>query len=233
MSAIVNAGAAVGYVAKPKGPRRPVNFGVVISVVFHAAVILYLLHLVRPNLNIVQEHRRQVVVELAPPPPPPPPPPPKQPPPRTPPPPHPQAPPPPQQIVTQAPVAAPDLPAVPPPPPAPPPEPAAQTPPPRVVGTSVPGAYYNQLQALIQNSVQYPRQSQRNSEEGTCKVRVTFGRDGGIADAQLVKKSGFGALDGECREVFKRLTRFPAIPAGTNPDATDFSIELPINFSLS
>ncbi|MDE0855006.1 MAG: energy transducer TonB, partial [Nevskia sp.] len=80
--------------------------------------------------------------------------------------------------------------------------------------------------------VQYPVRSQRNSEEGTCKVRVTFSREGAIEGAELVKKSGFGALDGECREVFRRIGRFPAIPAAAHPDATDFAIELPINFSL-
>jgi hypothetical protein len=47
-----------------------------------------------------------------------------------------------------------------------------------------------------------------------------------------VKKSGFGGLDGECREVFKRIGHFPVIPLNANPDATDFSIELPINFAL-
>ena len=101
-----------------------------------------------------------------------------------------------------------------------------------MLGTSVPSEYYNTLQALVQQAVQYPSKSQRNSEEGVCRVRVTFGRDGLIQDEQLVQKSGYGALDGECREVFKRIGRFPAIPANANPDATDFAIELPINFTL-
>jgi TonB family protein len=63
-------------------------------------------------------------------------------------------------------------------------------------------------------------------------VRVTFGRDGLIQGAQLVKKSGFTGLDGECREVFRRISQFPAIPANANPEATDFAIELPITFAL-
>jgi periplasmic protein TonB len=233
MSSIASPGAGVVLepAAKRKGGRPPLNIGVVFSIVFHAALILYLLNLVRPSLNILPEKHRQTIVELAPPlPPPPPPPPPKQQVPR--PHPHPLAPPPPQQIVSQAPAPPVDAPAVAPPAPAPVEPPAPPPPPAHTVGTSVPSDYYNSLQALIQRSVQYPVRSQRNSEEGTCRVRVTFGRDGSIEGAELVKKSGFGALDGECREVFKRIARFPAIPANANPDASDFAIELPINFSL-
>ncbi|MDE0856688.1 MAG: energy transducer TonB, partial [Nevskia sp.] len=131
---------------------------------------------------------------------------------------------------TNAPVTTPDLPTVPPPPavvePPPPPPPA------RVVGTTVPTAYYNSLEAIIQKSVQYPKKSLENQEEGNCMVRVTFGRDGSIENAQLVQKAGYAALDSECRNVFSRIGKFPAIPENANPDATDFAIELPINFAL-
>ncbi|MDB5978790.1 MAG: TonB family protein [Nevskia sp.] len=213
---------------KARAPRERVNLGVAFSVVFHAALIGYLLYLVHPHVSFVEPKKIMALVELAPPPPPPPPPP-KQPPPRTPPPPKPAVPPPPEQIVTQAPTPPVEAPPVPPPPP---PAPVEAAPPQRVVGTSVPGAYYNSLQALIQKTVEYPARSQLNSEQGACKVRVTFARDGSIEDEQLVKKAGFPALDGECREVFKRIGKFPAIPDNANPTATDFTIELPINFAL-
>jgi len=217
-------------VPKNGAPREKVNIGVLLSVAFHAAVIGYLVYLVHPHALFAEPKKVMTVVELAPPPPPPPPPKPIQPPPRTPPPPKPAAPPPPEQIVTQAPTPPVEAPPVPPPPPPAPPVEAA--PPQRVVGTSVPGAYYNSLQALIQKTVEYPARSQLNAEQGVCKVRVTFARDGSIEDEQLVKKAGFPALDGECREVFKRIGKFPAIPDNANPSATDFSIELPINFAL-
>jgi protein TonB len=126
-------------------------------------------------------------------------------------------------------VTTPDVPSVPPAvvtPPAPPPPPA------RLVGTTVPAAYYNGLEAIIQKSVQYPVKSIQEQEEGNCLVRVTFARDGTIEDSQLVTKAGFPALDGECKGVFRRIGKFPAIPADANPDATDFAIELPINFAL-
>ena len=63
-------------------------------------------------------------------------------------------------------------------------------------------------------------------------VRVTFSRDGTIEDSQIVHKAGYPALDNECRSVFSRISKFPAIPDNANPNATDFAIELPINFAL-
>ena len=215
--------------ARPETARSRINVGMVFSIVFHAALILYVLHLVQPSITILEPKRSPLVVELAPPPPPPPPKVQAPPPPRTPPPPKVQEPPP--QIVTNAAVTTPDVPVVAPPPPPAPPEAAPSAPPPRVVSTSVPTAYYDALQTLIQKTVQYPITSQRNAEEGSCKVRVTFSRDGAIGAAQLVQKAGFVALDSECREVFKRIAKFPAIPDNANPAATDFTIELPISFS--
>jgi len=231
MSAAIEMDATATSVAgspKPRAPREKVNIGVLMSVAFHAVLIGYLLYLVHPHVSFMEPKKVMATVELAPPPPPPPPPPPKEPPPKTPP--KLNTPPPPQQIVTQAAVPTPDLPTVPPPPaeviPSPPPPPA------RVVGTTVPAAYYNGLEALIQKSVQYPKKSIEEQEEGNCMVRVTFSRDGTIEDEQLINKAGFPMLDSECKGVFKRIGKFPAIPADANPDATDFAIELPITFAL-
>jgi protein TonB len=228
MNAIVFEDAIQQPAAKP--PRRPLNPGFVFSVVFHVGVVLYVLHLVQPSPRLAEPARKQMLVELAPPPPPPPPPPPKEPPPKPVAPIRPLTPPPPQQIVTAAPEPAPEIAAVPPPVPVEPaPAPAAPT---RVVATSVPEAYYNDLQAMIQDKVEYPSSSQLKSEQGACLVRVSFARNGSISEAKLVRKAGYLALDNECREVFKRIGKFPALPANANPEATDFSIELPIEFSL-
>jgi protein TonB len=100
------------------------------------------------------------------------------------------------------------------------------------VGTSVPPAYYNALQALIRQSLVYPRHSMANEEEGGCRVRVDFGRDGLIRKARVVQSSGFASLDGECQDVFLRIERFPAVPAETSAASGEFQIELPISFAL-
>jgi protein TonB len=212
--------------------NKRVSAGMVVSLMAHAVLILYLLHMVHPTLLMPPQHKNLPTIVLEPPPPPPPPPPPKKPPPPPPkpPPPTPHAPPPPpQEIVTHAPVTTPDVPTVPPPPPPPPPQPPQPV---RKVGTSVPQSYFDALQRTISNNVRYPAKSLRDEEEGTCKVLVTISRDGTIEDVKLKSKTGFVALDAECKNVFDRIVKFPAVPASVSPDITDFAIELPITFNL-
>ncbi|MDB5987336.1 MAG: TonB family protein [Nevskia sp.] len=218
----------------PKRSRGPISAGTVASIIFHGAIILLVLHLVRPQMSLITPQKKPVVIQLEPPPPPPPPPPkppelikppppPKEPPPvRTP-------PPPPEQIVSTTKTAPADVPSAPPTPPQPP------APPPPVatkVGTTVPVAYYNTLQSVIQNAVQYPPASVRAGEEGEAKVRVHFDRSGKILDVEVVTRTGFVKLDNEAKEVFRRIAKFPPIPAGVSAEDAEFIIELPINFTL-
>ncbi|MDE0853852.1 MAG: energy transducer TonB, partial [Nevskia sp.] len=69
-------------------------------------------------------------------------------------------------------------------------------------------------------------------EEGTCKVMVTISRDGSIEEVVMKEKTGFAALDSECKNVFNRIVKFPAVPANVSPEITDFKVELPITFNL-
>lgn len=220
--------------------KRSWNAGLLVSIVFHGALIVFLIQLVRPESHIAPPPKRQVIVELAPPPPPPPPPkvvppPPKETPPPPPPkltPPPPTPPPPVQAPVSTAP-DAPVEPSVPPPAP-PPPEPApVAQPAARAVGTGVPTSYYNTLQSVIQKTVRYPSKSMRAGDEGVVKLRVRIDREGAILDVELLSKSGFIELDKEGRDVFRRIGRFPPVPASVGPEFTEFLVELPINFTLN
>ena len=206
-------------------PPERVNLGVVISVAFHAALIGCLLVLVHPHVPFTTPVLPRVTVTLLPPA--------RLPTPRIKPPPQrttlpPKSIAPPQEIVPQVPsTTTPDQAAT----PAQPVDAAPQAPA-RVLANAVPSSYYNMLEAIIQKSVRYPAKSIAHQEEGDCQVKVTFARDGSIEGSQLIQQAGFPALEGECREVFKRISRFPPVPADVSPDATDFSIELPINFNL-
>jgi protein TonB len=218
-----------------KRSSGPISVGTVASIIFHAGLVLFVLHLVQPQMSLVTPHKKPVVIELEPPPPPPPPPPKppvpiKPPPPPKEPPPVRTQPPPPQQIVTQSQTAPADLPSAPPAPPEPPAPPAP--PAPAKVGTTVPAAYYNMLQGVIQNAVQYPPASVRAGEEGEAKIRVHFDRSGKILGVELVGRTGFVKLDNEARAVFQRIGKFPPIPANANLEDAEFVIELPINFEL-
>jgi protein TonB len=200
--------------------RQPLNRGIAFSLLFHGALIASLVYLVHPHVDFLSPPKAMPVVDLAPPAPPAPP--------------HPRIAAPPKPVPqTEAPqsdqlqATASRAPAEAVAPPA-----EAAPSPPQVVGTVVPPSYFSALESLIQKSLRYPARSVANDEEGSCTVRVSFGRDGAIAGAQMVTPSGFAALDGECREVFRRIGRFPPVPADTSPDATDFAIELPISFTL-
>jgi protein TonB len=226
-------------VTKKSRGKATFSAGFVVSVIFHGVLIGVLLFVIHPKLRtLVVPKKVLAVIELAPPPPPPPPP--KPPPPKPPPPkPTPPKPVPPKPVPTPIqtkapePVEAPKIPPPPPPPPPKPAEPAPPTPPKATqVGHSVPSDFYDRLQNLIQQSVRYPPQSVANDEEGTCKVRVHFARDGTIIDVELVDKSGYFRLDREARDVFQRIGKFPALPAGVAPEDAEFIIELPITFSL-
>lgn len=97
----------------------------------------------------------------------------------------------------------------------------------------MPTSYYNTLQGVIQQNVQYPAKSLRNEEEGVCKLRVRIDREGNILDVVLIDKSGYTELDKEARNVFTRIGKFPPVPAAVSPEYTEFLVELPINFTLS
>jgi TonB family protein len=61
---------------------------------------------------------------------------------------------------------------------------------------------------------------------------VTIARDGSIEEVSIKDRAGFPALDAECKHVFDRIVKFPAVPANVSPEITDFKVELPITFSL-
>lgn len=210
--------------------REPVNTGIVLSILFHVLVAAALLYLVHPHFIFPNPAPRHFPGQvLFPPPAPPPPvvkpkvvdPPPeaplrhdvlRQ-----------QAPP---VIATTA-----DVPSAPVVADAAP-HPVQPAPVSAVVGTVVPASYYSAVQGMIRQSLNYPAVAVANDEEGACQARVSFGRDGVISAVQVEKSAGYPALDRECGEVFRRIGRFPAIPADAEPGASSFQIELSVNFSL-
>lgn len=97
----------------------------------------------------------------------------------------------------------------------------------------MPTSYYNTLQGVIQQNVQYPPKSLRNEEEGVVKLRVLIDRQGNIKQVTLIQKSGYIELDKEGSNVFGRIGKFPPVPPEVSPEYTEFLVELPINFTLS
>ncbi len=80
--------------------------------------------------------------------------------------------------------------------------------------------------------MQYPAKSAQAGEEGDVRVRLLIARDGSILDAVIVTKSGFINLDKEAKDVFRRIGKFPPVPANVSPGSEQFSFEYPVNFKL-
>jgi len=100
-----------------------------------------------------------------------------------------------------------------------------------VVG--VPAAYYEGLSKAIAQAVRYPVSALRAGAEGTVRVRFHILRDGTFKDVEILEKSGFAALDLEAVDALRRLYKFAPVPADTDPRATEFLVEIPINFAMS
>lgn len=63
-------------------------------------------------------------------------------------------------------------------------------------------------------------------------VRITMDRDGTIQGIVLARGTGTPALDREAQQVFRRIKRFPELPADFAPRASEFKFVIPITFKL-
>lgn len=110
---------------------------------------------------------------------------------------------------------------------------ACAAPAPREVPRTESGSYYDTIARATSEQVQYPPASLLAGEQGRCRVRVSFVRDGAITGAQLTESSGFAALDQECVAAARRVGTFPPVPASFAPGSETFTLELPVKFESS
>lgn len=219
---------------RPKLSRQSLSIGIAATVVVHILLGVLLIKGMVGDHALEDKRPRKIPVsiQLPPPPPPaPPPPPPKLPPPPPPPkeipPPQPTniPPPPAPEIVADVPAekSEPTVAAAPPAPPAP----AV----PRVA-TSVSADYYRRIQAALAKNVRYPPKAAQDGQQGECQVSISFDRSGRITGSQLVKKTGFPALDRACLEAVSLTGSFPPVSAAEAPGVQFFAVTLPVNFKL-
>ena len=83
---------------------------------------------------------------------------------------------------------------------------------------------------LVDPNQYYPDASRREGEEGTCRVKITVGTNGRVADAAIVKSTGHPRLDKACLQV-AHLYRF--IPATVNGKPIAETSILPIQFKIT
>lgn len=83
------------------------------------------------------------------------------------------------------------------------------------------------LMAHLERRKRYPSAARGRREEGTAQVRFRVDRGGNVLIAELVRSSGFGALDDEAVSLVRRASPVPAPPPGMNGLVT-----VPIRFSV-
>jgi len=76
----------------------------------------------------------------------------------------------------------------------------------------------------------YPRSAISREIEGKARVKVTLGRDGSIANFEIVQPSGQSILDKAIPKMMKRLNPMPAPPASLPDEKLTFVI--PITWRL-
>jgi protein TonB len=75
----------------------------------------------------------------------------------------------------------------------------------------------------------YPQESIRRNEEGSCMVKLTIGTDGLVHDATLTISTGYKRLDDACLKAYRNQKFLPATQDGKPVIST---IELPCNWRL-
>jgi len=91
-------------------------------------------------------------------------------------------------------------------------------------------SYRATIAALIDARKEYPLFSRKAGQQGTCSVRCTMMCDGTIKRVELVKSSGYDALDKAGLRAVNSVGKFP--PPPHDGGCTEVSFEVPITFRL-
>lgn len=115
------------------------------------------------------------------------------------------------------------------------PTPAPATPPPQPASAGIveplPLAYLRRVMMTIGINRRYPLKALANREEGTVVVHMHLARDGSVLDVSIIRSSGYASLDAEAVDVVWRIANFQPLPPEYARGAPDFSIDQPIRFT--
>ncbi|TWD47995.1 protein TonB [Agrobacterium vitis] len=90
-----------------------------------------------------------------------------------------------------------------------------------------PAKWQAQLSAYLQRRKRYPRESQRNKEEGTVYARFQIDDRGNVLSVSITRSSGFAGLDQAILDMIREASPVPAPP----PEAGK-TITVPFKFNL-
>lgn len=91
-------------------------------------------------------------------------------------------------------------------------------------------SYRAVIAALIDRHKEYPLFARKSGQQGTCCIRCTMMCDGTVKRVELVKSSGYEALDKAGLRAVSSVEKFP--PPPHDGGCTEVSFEVPISFRL-
>ena len=91
-------------------------------------------------------------------------------------------------------------------------------------------SYRAQIAALIDRNKEYPLFARKAGQQGTCSIRCTMMCDGTVKKVELVKSSGYDALDKAGLRAVNSVGKFP--PPPHDGGCIEVSFEVPITFRL-
>lgn len=94
-------------------------------------------------------------------------------------------------------------------------------------GSVSPARWQSRLMAHLERRKRYPSSSRSRREEGIAYVQFVIDEAGNVLSAQLVRSSGYSALDAAGLSLVQRASPVPAPPPGVSR-----SITAPINFNI-
>lgn len=91
-----------------------------------------------------------------------------------------------------------------------------------------PAKWQARLSAYLQRRKRYPRDSERNKEEGTVYARFQIDANGNVLSVNISRSSGFANLDQAIVELIRKASPVPAPPPEANRTITaPFRFQLP------
>lgn len=90
--------------------------------------------------------------------------------------------------------------------------------------------YASRLRAWLEAHKTYPRRSRMRREEGVVHLHFAVDRKGRLLGGDVVRSSGFAALDAEALAMLGRADPFPIAPKGVRGERIEIST--PVQFEL-
>ena len=87
------------------------------------------------------------------------------------------------------------------------------------------------LFAFLGENTHYPKESEKNKEEGRAIVKFIIDKDGTVTDVEIARSSGYELLDKEAVRVVSSMPKWK--PGSISGEFVRVQFTLPVNFRLN